>query len=91
MTNHEKWNEFLSNLRATAQAAFENTQEYEYQKQHRQQIDELLDTNLTRDEKFFLDEILQELDAVNQREVAAMYRQGFKDCVWLLKDMGVIG
>ena len=90
MTNNQEWNEFLNNLISNAIRAHKETKEGEYLSQRQAQIDEMLTTNLTEDEKFFVDEILFELGLAAERETEIVYHQGLKDCVWLLKNLGVL-
>ena len=37
-----------------------------------------------------VDEVLFELGVAAEREAELLYRQGLKDCVWLLKNLGVL-
>lgn len=90
MTNHEEWNEFLGNLVSNAIAEHKSSKEYEYRKQRQAQIDELLTTNLTYNEKTMVEEVLFELALAAERETEVVYRQGLQDCVWLLKSLGVL-
>lgn len=53
MSKNEEWNEFLSNLLSCSLKNLQTTKEYEYQKQRREHIDEMLTTNLTKDEKIW--------------------------------------
>ena len=61
MTKNDEWNEFLNNLCLNALSKNEKSKEYEYLKERQAQIDEMLTTNLTADEKVFIEEILSEL------------------------------
>ena len=90
MTNQEEWNEFLSNLLSNAIAGYKNSKEYEYRKQFQKQIDEFLTTNLTCDQKTSIEEILFEFGTAAERESEVVYQQGLRDCVWLLKSLGVL-
>lgn len=90
MTTHEEWNEFVNNLITNAIAGHKETKEYKYQKQRQEQIDEFLSTNLTVDQKTWMEEILFELGLFSERETEVVYMQGMKDCVWLLKNLGVL-
>ena len=90
MTNKEEWNEFLDHLITNAIEEHKKSKEYEYRRERQNQIDEFLTTNLTSDQKGFVDEILFELGAVAERESEVVYRQGLKECVWLLKTLGVL-
>ena len=90
MTNQAEWNEFLDNLLSNAIAGHKSSKEYEYLKQRQEQIDESLATNLTADQKIFVEEILFELGLATARETEIVYQQGLKDCVWLLRNLGVL-
>ena len=90
MTNQEEWNEFLDNLLSNAIKLHRESKEYEYQKRWQTQIDEFLSGDLTADQKLFVDEILIELNLFARRESEIVYHQGIKDCVWLLKILGII-
>lgn len=74
MSNKEDWNEFLSNLLANAVEKHRQTAEYEYYKEREKQID-----------KFLL-----EYGFAEEREAEVVYYQGLKDCIWLLKNLGVM-
>jgi len=56
-----------------------STKEYAYQKQRQKQIGELLETNLTADEKDFVEEILFELGLAAERETEVVYQQGLQN------------
>ena len=90
MSSHDEWNELLKNLFSNAIRNHKETLEGEYANQRQMQIDEMLTTNLTKDEKNLIDEILFELGLAAERETEAIYRQGLKDCIWLLKNLGVL-
>lgn len=90
MNRNEEWNEFLNNLLSCASKNLQATREYEYRKQRQEQIDEMLTTNLTEEERVMVEEVLFELGVAADYESEALYRQGLKDCVWLLKNLGVL-
>jgi len=90
MTRHEAWDEFLTSLYSSAISAHRDSKECEYQKQRQARIDEDLSTNLTAEDKFFVEEILFELGVAGERETEVVYRQGLQDSVWLLKHLGVL-
>ena len=90
MSKNEEWNEFLTKMLACALKNLQATQEYECREQRRKQIDEMLTTNLTYDEKDLVDEVLFELGSAAKHETELLYQQGLKDCVWLLKSLGVL-
>ena len=90
MSNQEIWNEFLDNMRLQALNEYHSSHEYEYQKQREKQIDELLETNLTGDEKYMVEEVFMEFSAAAGRENEIVYLKGMKDCVEILKNLGVL-
>ena len=90
MSKNEEWNEFLNNLWSCALKKLQTTKEYDYLKQRREQIDEMLTTNLTRDQKDMVEEVLFVFGLAAEHETEILYQQGLKDCVWLLKNLGVL-
>jgi len=90
MSHQEEWNEFLENLLTHAISEYKKTAEYKYIQKQQDRIDMIFRDNLTVDQKEMVEECLFEsgLDAERQTEV--IYRQGMKDCVWLLKSLGVL-
>ena len=90
MNRNEEWNELLSNLLSCALKNLQATREYEYRRQRQEQLDEMLTTNLTKEEKVMVEEVLFELGVAADHESESLYQQGLKDCVWLLKNLGVL-
>ena len=90
MTNQQEWSEFINHLCSHAVDGHRNSQEYEYIQQQREQIGEMLTTNLTLDQKEVVDEMLFDLGMIAERETEVVYRQGLSDCVLLLKNLGVL-
>ena len=89
MTNQEEWNEFLGNLFSNAIGGYKKSEEYEYRRQHQNQIDDFFG-DLSAGQKELMEEILYELGLSAEYEAEAVYRRGLKDCVWLLKKLGVL-
>ena len=87
MLHNGKWDEFLENL--LSDIIEKHRTSNEYHRQRLSQIDELMTTNLTTDQKFLVDDILFEFGLEAEREMEIVYRQGLKDCVWMLKSLGV--
>lgn len=90
MSKNEEWNEFLSNLLSCSLNNLQATKEYEYLKGRREHIDEMPTINLTRNEKDMVGEALFEFGLAAGHETELLYQQGLKDCVWLLKNLGVL-
>ena len=90
MSKNEEWNEFLNNLLSNALEAYKKTTEYEYIKKQQAEIDMIFRDNLTVDQKELAEECILKIGLVADRESEIVYRQGMKDCVWLLKSLGVL-
>ena len=90
MTNQEDYDKLLHNLHDNAVARYQKTQEYRHQRRRREEIDQLLAADLTSDQKALVDEVLFELNLNAERESEVVYRQGLRDCIWLLKYLGVL-
>jgi len=90
MNNNEEWSAFLKNLTFNAVAQHKNSEGYNYIKKRKEYIDEMLTTHLAEDEKQFVEEILLELGLIAEHEIAFVYNQGVKDCIFLLKNLGVL-
>ena len=90
MNRTEEWNEFLSNQALDAVKKNKTDMEKDYKEQRQAHIDEILDTNLTTDQRLMVEEIIMELWLCAEREMEISYKQGLKDCTWMLKRLGVI-
>ena len=90
MTNNDEWNEFLDNLLSNAVKNYKASKEYEYKRQRETQMDEFLSANLTVKDKTFVEDIFFELGLAAERESEVIYNQGIKDCIWILKNLGLI-
>lgn len=90
MTNQEEWNEFLDNLFSNALENYRNSPEHQHIKKREEEIDDFLSTNLTVDENKFVEEIIFELGLTHERKAQVVYQQGLKDCIWILKNLGVL-
>lgn len=90
MTNHEEWNEFLDNLLSNALKTYKETTEYNYIKKQHEEIDRIFRDNLTVDQKKLVEECLFDIGLVAERETQVAYQRGLKDCVMILKNLGVL-
>lgn len=89
-TRIEAWNELLQNLSACAVKKYQTSVEYHYWKQRMEQINEFLTSNLTADQKVFVEEILFEIGMAEERQQQILYKQGMMDGIWILKQMGIL-
>ena len=90
MTRPEEWDEFLSRLRLRPLEEFKKTREYEDRKQREEELEGLLADNLSDVEKAMVEDVLWEQGMMAEREGADLYVQGIRDCVWMLKTIGVL-
>lgn len=90
MANQDVWNRLVENLRSDALESYRKTTEYEYIEKQREEIDLLFRDNLTSDEKELVEECIFELGVMADHESRVVYNQGIKDCVWLLRNLGVL-
>lgn len=90
MNQADCWNQFLDNLLTGGMERYHHTQEYAYRHRREKQLSQIMRDNLTEDEKQCMDEILLELGEHTKQDSELIYRQGFQDCVWLLRQLGVL-
>ena len=88
--NEQEWNAFLDNLLFAALTEYQKSPEREHAKYQRGQIDELLQNNLVEDDRVFVEEVLEDLAHITDNEILFAYRQGFRDCVWVLRELGLV-
>ena len=86
----EEWNEFSDRLLFNTLKEYKKSKECEYLAQKKTQIDEMLSVKLTQDEKQFVGGILFERLVTTDRETEVVYHQGLHDCIWLLKNLGIL-
>lgn len=94
MTISEEWNEFLENMLNNATEKYRQSNEYhlwkQRDKQRDKQIDETLKSMLSDKDFMTIQEFLFETIVASPRETEVIYNQGFKDCILILKNIGVI-
>ena len=89
MTNKEQLNEFMENLFENALETYKNTKEYIFLQEKQEQFKErLIEKESANDE--FLENYAFEIGLDAERKNEFVYQQGMKDCVWLLKSIGVL-
>lgn len=90
MTKYKEWNEFIMRLRLQHWEEFKKTREYDYRKQREEALEGLLEDNLNQEEKDLVDSVIWELGKAADQDGADLYIQGMRDCVWMLKTLGVL-
>ena len=90
MTNQEEWNEFLENLFSNALESYRDSKEYKYLKEKQEQMNMRALGKSYNDVQAFLEEYTFEMGLDDERKTEFVYRQGIKDCVWILKNLGLV-
>lgn len=90
MTKNEEWNEFQGTLLNHALNEHKKTKEYEHLTQRREHILEMIDSDIAPSVKPAMEEMLYELALYAERETELGYKQGMKDCIFILKNLGVL-
>lgn len=90
MNRLEEWNLFVKKLQESTLKAYSSTYEYELRKTRQAYLDDMMSNELTADQRVCIEEILVEIISFHNRESALLYQQGMKDCVWLLRNLGVL-
>lgn len=82
-------NQFMKDMANAAQNKYRSTKEYLYYKYRREEIDQILVGLLMEDQKELVDAFLDEIDDAAQHESQAVYLQGMRDGIDILKSLGV--
>lgn len=90
MNNKEEFEFFIEQLLDNAVASFKATDQYKLLQEKLKHMDDECDTMFRADEKGFVVECFQLIMEADGREEHFVYRQGFRDCVNVLKWMGVL-
>ena len=85
------WDEFIIDRIDQESAVYRTTKEYRHRKTVEDQMDEMLTTNLTQSERTLVDEVLFAKGLMQEQDGERLYRQGMRDCVAVLKELGVLG
>lgn len=90
MYKNKIWTNFLDEMIVDSMQSYHQSKEYAYRKIRQEHIEEMLDTNLTKDQRDLIDEVLFEFGVMSEEDGNRLYAQGMKDCVSVLKQLGVI-
>lgn len=90
MNDNEEWQELLNYLISNAIEMYKSSKEYEGIKKQYNEMDSLLRDKFTVNQKGLIEECIYEIGLAAEHESEVVYQQGMKDCVWLLKNLGVI-
>ena len=87
----DDWFEFINARMESERAQYGKTEEYRHRRVVEAQQEEMLETNLTKDEKHMVDEVMFARCLSLERDGERLYQQGMRDCVEVLRELGVIG
>lgn len=88
---NQEWNEFVEGRIEHERLAYIKTNEAEHRRTVENQMDEMLDTNLTKSERAMVEDVLVSRLVTAEGDSKRLYRQGMRDCVAVLKELGVLG
>jgi len=81
---------FIDELLSRAVEEFKSTDEYDLLKEKLDAMERDCDTMFTKEEKDFAVECFELILEVDSKEEQYVYRKGLQDCVFILKNLGVL-
>jgi len=90
MTNHEEWDEFIDNLFSNAISEYKKTENHERSREKLRELAAQLFKEYPEEQYPLLYKHAAQLVLTEEHQNKALYLQGYKDCVFLLKKLGVL-
>lgn len=90
MDRTEAYQFFMEQLQESALEKYSTTQEADLRRARQEELEQVMENELTADQQPILEKILAEIISFHDQEADLLYRQGMRDCVWLLKSLGVL-
>lgn len=90
MNVNQEFDLFVDELLSRAVEEFKSTEEYGLLKEKLDRMDCECGTMLRKDEKDFAVECFELILEVDSKEEQYVYRKGLRDCVFILKNLGVL-
>ena len=90
MTNQEEWNEFLGNLFNNAILEYQDSNEFKFLREKQEQLDKRISEKYPESKEEFYDNFAFEMGLDAERKTEFLYRKGLKDCIFILKNLGVL-
>ena len=90
MTNNEEFDFFMDELLSRAVKEFKGTEESNLLQKRLEQMDRDCESMLMQDQQEFAVECFELIMEVNGQEETYVYRKAFKDCIHVLKALGVL-
>ncbi len=86
----QNWNEIIALSLEEERQQYAKTEAGQYRRKLDLQMHEMLETNLTHDQKNMVDEVMFARCVALEKDGERFYQKGMKDAIWLLKKLGVI-
>lgn len=90
MTRKEMWDEYLESMEGIADKEFRNSSEYACQQEKWEVLDQWMESLYPEEKKKFFENCAFEQRLDTERKQAYFYRQGMRDCIGILKNLGVL-
>ncbi len=87
----EIWNELVDTRINMVRDVFKQSTEYQLRQTVNDQFDEMMESNLTKDQIIMVHEILYSKISMLEQDGERLYLQGMKDGIWMLKQLGIFG
>ncbi len=84
------WNEFLNDRMESHWHTFTATPEGQRRKEAEERTDEFLTTQFSKADRLLVEELLSAFLLRSAEDERRLYEQGMKDCVQILKQIGVL-
>lgn len=85
------WNELVEARINMTRNVLEHSVEYPFRQTVNAQHDEMMESNLTKDQIVMVHEILYSKISMLEQDGDRLYAQGMRDAIWMLKKLGVLG
>lgn len=90
MSGNKIYDFFIDELLSSAVKSFHDTRQYELLREKLDQMDRDCEFNFTDDAREFATECFELLLDISGQQEYYVYRQGLRDCVTILKRLGVL-
>lgn len=90
MDLNKEYDLFIDELLNHAVVTFKSTEQYKLLQEKLEKMDCDCGTMFTKEEQDFATECFELILEVGSQEEQYVYRKGLRDCVWLLKNLGVL-
>lgn len=80
----EAWDAFIDMKLDAHRQTFSLTSEYQLQQAVKAQLEDMMEHNLTADQRVMMEDILLTRISMEEQNSERLYRQGMKDAVWLV-------